>query len=467
MPEEQCTHTIMPMPAHTLTRHAMATSRDTSFTALNDFIPKTHTTAGAPCRYRTQLCRDGQACRRKVCFFAHAVHELRVPEEAQQVQGPPTQCQTTDAGHGMSSVGPTSGPPPDLAAAASQLAGMALSQPSSSLQAAAAGERAAALDTLSVEQQVQVMLMLQHARKQEEEREQQAAQAALLQSYTLQQLQRSSQQAQVASSKAMVEASQAQAPGYYDPASTRLAMPATYTVGNLPPPATSCPSYPNTMPARAAMLAPPVAPPVRGSAPLLEPMTYPVPVVPAPTAAFRPLEVAYRAAASQPAAAGLSSLLPRQQGLNMPSSGMAALQLQQLQHSPSDLGAHQQLIQGGWCQDLLPTSAAFGPKSSSSGCSGLSSGFSQLAGIGSTTGSNTELPAGAALGCYSSYASSSCSGDLLASPVHAGQQREGMLRLQGLKLQTSVGSAQKQGAGSSQGQPWLLYGPADNTMWLQ
>lgn len=32
-----------------------------------------------PSRYRTQLCNDGTNCRRKVCFFAHTLDELRVP----------------------------------------------------------------------------------------------------------------------------------------------------------------------------------------------------------------------------------------------------------------------------------------------------------------------------------------------------------------------------------------------------
>lgn len=32
-----------------------------------------------PNRYRTQLCNDGTSCRRKVCFFAHTVEELRLP----------------------------------------------------------------------------------------------------------------------------------------------------------------------------------------------------------------------------------------------------------------------------------------------------------------------------------------------------------------------------------------------------
>lgn len=33
-----------------------------------------------PTRYRTQLCNDGANCRRKICFFAHSLDELRVPE---------------------------------------------------------------------------------------------------------------------------------------------------------------------------------------------------------------------------------------------------------------------------------------------------------------------------------------------------------------------------------------------------
>lgn len=30
-----------------------------------------------PCKYRTQLCKDGEACRRPVCFFAHSQRDLR------------------------------------------------------------------------------------------------------------------------------------------------------------------------------------------------------------------------------------------------------------------------------------------------------------------------------------------------------------------------------------------------------
>ncbi|XP_061374974.1 zinc finger CCCH domain-containing protein 20-like [Gastrolobium bilobum] len=31
-----------------------------------------------PSRYRTQLCKDGTSCRRRVCFFAHTMDQLRV-----------------------------------------------------------------------------------------------------------------------------------------------------------------------------------------------------------------------------------------------------------------------------------------------------------------------------------------------------------------------------------------------------
>ncbi|KAF6141953.1 hypothetical protein GIB67_037921 [Kingdonia uniflora] len=31
-----------------------------------------------PARYRTQLCKDGRGCKRKVCFFAHTTRELRI-----------------------------------------------------------------------------------------------------------------------------------------------------------------------------------------------------------------------------------------------------------------------------------------------------------------------------------------------------------------------------------------------------
>ncbi|XP_042396920.1 zinc finger CCCH domain-containing protein 2-like [Zingiber officinale] len=37
-----------------------------------------------PARYRTQPCKDGTACRRRVCFFAHTPDQLRVLSQQQQ-----------------------------------------------------------------------------------------------------------------------------------------------------------------------------------------------------------------------------------------------------------------------------------------------------------------------------------------------------------------------------------------------
>jgi hypothetical protein len=36
-----------------------------------------------PSRYRTQPCKDGTGCRRRVCFFAHTPDQLRVPQAQQ------------------------------------------------------------------------------------------------------------------------------------------------------------------------------------------------------------------------------------------------------------------------------------------------------------------------------------------------------------------------------------------------
>ncbi|XP_006655069.2 zinc finger CCCH domain-containing protein 35-like [Oryza brachyantha] len=41
-----------------------------------------------PARYRTQPCKDGTACRRRVCFFAHTPEQLRVLPLPSQQQGP-------------------------------------------------------------------------------------------------------------------------------------------------------------------------------------------------------------------------------------------------------------------------------------------------------------------------------------------------------------------------------------------
>ncbi|KAJ4949930.1 hypothetical protein NE237_005599 [Protea cynaroides] len=39
-----------------------------------------------PASYRTQVCKDGKNCKRKVCFFAHTPHQLRVLPLHNQIQ---------------------------------------------------------------------------------------------------------------------------------------------------------------------------------------------------------------------------------------------------------------------------------------------------------------------------------------------------------------------------------------------
>ncbi|XP_008798608.1 zinc finger CCCH domain-containing protein 2-like [Phoenix dactylifera] len=51
-----------------------------------------------PSRYRTQPCKDGTACRRRVCFFAHTPEQLRVlPEQQQQQQLSPRTAAAMDS----------------------------------------------------------------------------------------------------------------------------------------------------------------------------------------------------------------------------------------------------------------------------------------------------------------------------------------------------------------------------------
>uniref|UniRef100_A0A0E0PIL5 C3H1-type domain-containing protein n=1 Tax=Oryza rufipogon TaxID=4529 RepID=A0A0E0PIL5_ORYRU len=52
-----------------------------------------------PARYRTQPCKDGTACRRRVCFFAHTPDQLRVlPPSQQQGSNSPRGCGGGGAG---------------------------------------------------------------------------------------------------------------------------------------------------------------------------------------------------------------------------------------------------------------------------------------------------------------------------------------------------------------------------------
>ncbi len=49
-----------------------------------------------PARYRTQLCTEGGACNRRVCFFAHSVQELRAAP-AKQPDSPPNSPPNSEA----------------------------------------------------------------------------------------------------------------------------------------------------------------------------------------------------------------------------------------------------------------------------------------------------------------------------------------------------------------------------------
>lgn len=44
-------------------------------------VPKLVASNYGLCRYRTALCRDVERCSRKICFFAHEVHEIRTNVE--------------------------------------------------------------------------------------------------------------------------------------------------------------------------------------------------------------------------------------------------------------------------------------------------------------------------------------------------------------------------------------------------
>ncbi|GBF94727.1 hypothetical protein Rsub_07610 [Raphidocelis subcapitata] len=54
-----------------------------------------------PDRYRTQMCCDGDTCSRPVCFFAHSLAELRVPQAPQAAGAwPPQQVQSAPVPQG-------------------------------------------------------------------------------------------------------------------------------------------------------------------------------------------------------------------------------------------------------------------------------------------------------------------------------------------------------------------------------
>lgn len=49
-----------------------------------------------PAKYRTQLCKEGPACRRPVCFFAHSVGDLRQPTHVWTADGDGYQLASSD-----------------------------------------------------------------------------------------------------------------------------------------------------------------------------------------------------------------------------------------------------------------------------------------------------------------------------------------------------------------------------------
>ena len=80
-----------------------------------------------PSRYRTQTCTDGEACKRRVCFFAHNQGEIRVPTECPVATTPPPH-----AAAGLAGLAGAKGHP------AAGLAALAGSQDPAALQAAVA-----------------------------------------------------------------------------------------------------------------------------------------------------------------------------------------------------------------------------------------------------------------------------------------------------------------------------------------
>ncbi|KAK6927317.1 Zinc finger, CCCH-type [Dillenia turbinata] len=51
-----------------------------------------------PTRYRTQPCKDGTSCRRRVCFFAHTPEQLRLlPTHSDSYDNSPTRCTYIDS----------------------------------------------------------------------------------------------------------------------------------------------------------------------------------------------------------------------------------------------------------------------------------------------------------------------------------------------------------------------------------
>ncbi|XP_004288807.1 PREDICTED: zinc finger CCCH domain-containing protein 49-like [Fragaria vesca subsp. vesca] len=58
-----------------------------------------------PARYRTQPCKDGTSCKRRVCFFAHTPEQLRVlPQQSPRGSNSPPMTRSVSRSLGLSSV---------------------------------------------------------------------------------------------------------------------------------------------------------------------------------------------------------------------------------------------------------------------------------------------------------------------------------------------------------------------------
>jgi len=69
--------------SHTYTGIACPDMKDNGSCIRGDACPYAHNVFEYwlhPTRYRTQLCNDGPTCRRKICFFAHDLSQLRNPK---------------------------------------------------------------------------------------------------------------------------------------------------------------------------------------------------------------------------------------------------------------------------------------------------------------------------------------------------------------------------------------------------
>ncbi|MBA0636636.1 hypothetical protein Godav_028952 [Gossypium davidsonii] len=73
-----------------------------------------------PARYRTQPCKDGTSCRRRVCFFAHTPEQLRVVSSVDSYDGSPSSAKTLSFS-GSPPMSPRAEPSPPISPMAQSL----------------------------------------------------------------------------------------------------------------------------------------------------------------------------------------------------------------------------------------------------------------------------------------------------------------------------------------------------------